>query len=93
MMSVGIKVSAVVLLGAVVILALMTGILARQRRRELKEARRDNRARRLWPLRTRKQCSRSPAAPMQLSPPVTNRTSRAGHTTHRAGLDSRRKQP
>lgn len=55
MMSVGINVSAVVLLGAVVILALMTGILARQRRREFKEARRDNRARRLWPLRTRKQ--------------------------------------
>ena len=53
MMSVGIKVSAVVLLGALVILALMTGILARQRRYELKEARRDNRARRLWPLRAR----------------------------------------
>ncbi len=55
MMSVWITVSAVVLLGAVAILALMTGILARQRRRELKEVRRDNRVRRLWPLRARKQ--------------------------------------
>ncbi len=55
MMSVWITVSAVVLLGAVVILALMTGVLARQRMRELIEARRLNRVRRLWPLRARKQ--------------------------------------
>lgn len=55
MMSVGTKVGAVVRLGAVVILALLTGILARQRRYELIEARRLNRARRLWPLRARKQ--------------------------------------
>lgn len=55
MMSVWIKVGAVVLVVAVVIPVLMIGILARQRRDELKEVRRHSRGRRLWPLRTRKQ--------------------------------------
>lgn len=55
MMSVWIKVGAVVLVATVAIAALMIGILARQRRYELKEVRRHSRGRRLWPLRTRKQ--------------------------------------
>lgn len=55
MMSVWIKVGAVVLVVAVVLPVLMIGILARQRRYELKGVRRHSRGRRLWPLRTRKQ--------------------------------------
>lgn len=55
LMSVWIKVGAVVLVVAVVIPVLMIGILARQRRYELKEVRRHSRVRRLWPLRARKQ--------------------------------------
>ncbi len=55
MMSVWIKVGAVVLVVAMVIPALMIGIHARQRRYEIKEVRRHSRGRRLWPLRTRKQ--------------------------------------
>lgn len=54
MLTVVLQVIGVMLMLVVMFLAGLTGWLARQRLRERKKARRLNRLRRQWPLRTRK---------------------------------------